>query len=86
MGKSAASEALSQLKTFNPSLALAFISSELDVPEVNRGIIEVLGKCPLIGTSAGGEIANGPLDKSGVVTVMASHHLRVRVGMGRGVK
>jgi len=86
MGKSAASEALSQLKTFDPSLALAFISSELDIPEVNRGIIEILGKCPLIGTSAGGEIANGPLNKSVVVTVIASNHLRVRVGMGSGVK
>ncbi len=86
MGKSAASEALSQLETFEPCLALAFISSELDIPEVDRGIIEALGNCPVIGTSAGGEIANAPLNRSVVVTVMASHHLRVRVGMGRGVR
>ena len=86
MGRSAASEALSQLKAFEPCLALVFISSELDIPEVNRGIIETLGKCPVIGTSTAGEIANRSLSHGVVVALLASNHLKVRVGMGEGVK
>ncbi len=85
MGQGAASEALSQLVHFKPSLALVFASSELDIPEVNRGVVEVLGDCPIIGTSTAGEIANGIIRHGVVVAVIASPHLKVRVGMGNGV-
>lgn len=85
MGKDAVSQALSHIKQFDPSLAIAFISPELDIPEVNRGMIEVLGDCPLIGSSTGGEIANRSLKNSVVVALLASPHIKVKVGIGKKV-
>jgi len=85
LGRLAASEALSQITHFQPSLALAFISPELEIPEATRGIIDVLGDCPLIGTSTAGEIANGFIRHAIVVAVLASPHLSARVGLGDGV-
>jgi len=85
MGRLAASEALSQLEHFKPSLAFVFACSELDVAEVNRGVVEVLVDCPIIGTSTAGEIANGLIRYGVVVTIIASPYLEAHVGMGRGV-
>lgn len=85
MGRRAASHALSQLRTFQPCLAIAFVSSELDLEDANRGIAEVLKGCPLIGTSTAGEIANGLVDYGIVVSLIGSPHLRIRTGMGTGV-
>jgi len=85
MGRSAAKEALSQLKKFKPVLALVFVCSELDIGAVNQGVVQIIGDCPVIGTSTAGEIANGVIKHGVVVNVIASPHLRVRVGMGRGV-
>ena len=85
MGRKAASEALSQTEQFQPSLALAFVSPELDIPEVNRGLLDVLEDCPLIGTSTAGEIANGFIKHSVVVALLCSPHLTVRLGIGTGV-
>jgi len=85
MGRFAAKEALSQLEHFKPSLAFVFACSELDIPEVNRGVVQIIGDCPNIGTSTAGEIANGLVTKGVVVALIASPHLRARVGMGRGV-
>lgn len=85
MGRTAASEARSRLKGFDPSLALVFVSAEIDVEEVNRGIREILHDCPTIGTSTAGEICNGPVKNGVVVALLASPHLRVRVGTGNHV-
>jgi len=85
MGRSAAREALSQLKKFKPVLALVFVCPELDIGAVNRGVVQIIGDCPIIGTSTAGEIANGLVKRGVVVNVIASPHLKVRVGMGRGV-
>ena len=57
LGRLAATEALAQIKRFQPSLALAFVSPELELAEVSKGINDVLDGCPLIGTSTAGEIA-----------------------------
>ncbi|HEY3276808.1 MAG TPA: FIST N-terminal domain-containing protein [Syntrophorhabdaceae bacterium] len=84
-GREAAAEALSGLQRFTPSLAVLFVSPELDIEAVHRGVREIIGDCPLIGTTTAGEIANGHLLKSVVVAIIASPHLRVRVGMGREV-
>jgi hypothetical protein len=84
IGRKAALQALSQIQKFKPSLALVFVSSEVDIEEVNRGVAEILGDCPLIGTSTAGEIANGLIRHGVVVAVLASPHLRARVGMGKG--
>lgn len=85
MGRQAAAEALAQLNKFTPSLAVVFACSEFDIVEVNRGINDVLDGCPVIGTSTAGEIANGLVTHGVVVTLIASPHLKVRVGMGKGV-
>lgn len=85
LGRLAATEALSHIKRFQPSLALAFVSPELEISEVTKGIIDVLGDCPLIGTSTAGEIAGGYIRHGVVVAVLASPHLSARVGMGNGV-
>jgi two-component sensor histidine kinase len=85
MGRKAASEALSQLKQFEPSLALVFVSAELSITKVSRGVSEVLHDCPTIGTSTAGEICNGPVSHGVVLALLASPHLRVRVGLGNGV-
>ena len=85
MGRSAAAEARSQLKQLEPCLALVFVSAELDVAEVNRGVFDILHDCPTIGTSTAGEIFNGPITDGVVVTIIASRHLRARVGMGNHV-
>ncbi len=85
LGRLAATEALSHIKRFQPSLALAFVSPELEMVEVTEGLADVLGDCPLIGTSTAGEIAGGYVRHSVVVAVLASPHLSARVGMGNGV-
>jgi two-component sensor histidine kinase len=84
-GRKAAAEALAGLSRFKPTLTVLFVSSELDVGEVTKGVRETIGDCPLIGTTTAGEIANGHYLRSVVVAVIASPHLRVRVGMGSDV-
>jgi two-component sensor histidine kinase len=85
LGRLAATEALAKIKYFKPSLALAFVSPELDIAEVSIGINDILDQCPLIGTSTAGEIANGFIRHGIVVTILASPHLQARVGLGDGV-
>ncbi|MGB4223329.1 MAG: FIST N-terminal domain-containing protein [Syntrophorhabdus sp.] len=85
MGRRAASQALSQLEKYRPSLAIVFACPELDLDAIQKGILETIGDCPLIGTSTAGEIANGLITRGVVVTVIASPHLKVSVGMGTGV-
>ena len=85
LGRRAASEALSQIKQFQPCLAIVFISSELNIPEITEGVKSVLGECPMIGTGTAGAIANGFASNSVVVSVLASPHIRVRIGVGQNV-
>jgi two-component sensor histidine kinase len=85
LGRLAATEALSHIKRFQPSLAFAFISPELAVHEVTEGLTDVLEDCPLIGTSTAGGIAGHYIRHGVVVAVLASPHLSARVGMGSGV-
>jgi hypothetical protein len=86
MGRNAASEALSGLSHFSPSLAMVFVSSERDISEVTRGVHNVLGDCPVIGTSTAGKIANTlvtnfPLDE----LVMVAYLCGVSTGFSVGV-
>jgi hypothetical protein len=41
MGRKAALEALSQIHKFTPSLALMLVSSELNIKQVNLGVVEI---------------------------------------------
>lgn len=85
LGRRAATQALSQLGKYKPSLAIVFACPELDLDAIQKGILEVIGECPLIGTSTAGEIANGLVAHGVVVAVIASPHLKVSVGMGTDV-
>ena len=69
MGRRAATQALSQLEKYRPSLAIVFACPELDIYAIKKGILETNGDCPLIGTSTAGEIANGLITRGVVVTV-----------------
>ena len=84
-GYDAARQALSQLDRFAPRLAIAYISAQLDVAQVHHGILDVIGECPLIGTSSAREIGNGYKNASVVVNILASPHCRVHVGLGEHV-
>ncbi len=85
MGQRAATQAISQLRKYKPSLAIVFACPELDLEAIQKGILEIIGDCPLIGTSTAGEISNGLITRGVVVAVIASPHLKVLVGMGTGV-
>lgn len=52
LGRLAATDALSHIKHFQPSLALVFVSPELEICEANKGVTNVLGDCPLIAERA----------------------------------
>jgi two-component sensor histidine kinase len=85
IGRSAARMALSRIKRFEPSLAIAFVSAVQDVHEVTRGIRDILGDCPLIGTSSAGNIATRYQPKGIVLGLIASPHIKIHLGMGRSV-
>ena len=85
MGRRAAESALEGLSRFKPTLAMVFAAAELDLGRISLGVREALGDCPLLGTSTAGEICNGSVRRGVVVSVIASPHVRVRVGLGRGV-
>jgi two-component sensor histidine kinase len=85
MGRKAAAEAIARLNRFKPTLTIVFVSSELNIEDVSKGVAEIIGDCPIIGTSTAGEIANGYLANSVVVAVIASPHLRIKTGLGRHV-
>jgi hypothetical protein len=74
LGRLAATQALAQLKRFQPSLALAFVSPELEIAEVSKGINDVLDGRPMIGTSTAGEIANGFIRHGIVTAILACPH------------
>lgn|GEM_PF-759266 len=85
MGRKAAAEAIARLNRFKPTLTIVFVSSELNIEEVSKGVVEIIGDCPIMGTSTAGEIADEYISNSVVVAVIASPHLRVRVGLGKNV-
>lgn len=84
--RQSASEAVGQLHNFAPSLTVVFASGTLDPDEVSRGVADVVGDCPTVGTSSAGEIFQAGLTKGSVsVTVLASPYLSAEVGVGQGV-
>jgi hypothetical protein len=83
MGQRVASQVLSQLGHFEPTLALLFVSPELNIQEVRQGVLEALSDCRRLGASIAGEIANGLVRRGVVVCVIASPHLMSTIGMGR---
>jgi two-component sensor histidine kinase len=81
-GRAAAAGALAEIRRYAPSLTLVFASAYYDGDDLAAGVASVLGDCPMIGTSSSGEIFQHPLRRSVVVTILASPHLTVEVGVG----
>lgn len=84
-GFEAASQALSKIKEFKPSLVLLFSSTKFDLPQVTKGVSSVTGDCPMVGSSSVREICQTPASDSVVVTIFASPYLSAEVGVGEGV-
>jgi len=84
-GTSAAEQAIAMIKS-NPVVAIMVFSSvQYDLNEVLHGIRTHIPDAPLLGCSTAGEICNGPLRESVVVTVLASPYLKVSCGLGQEV-
>jgi signal transduction histidine kinase len=81
----AATEARAALRVHPPSAALVFASPRHDLPAVLHGVRSVMGDVPVIGSTTAGEICDGIHRESVVVTVLASPHLTVHVGVGTEV-
>jgi signal transduction histidine kinase len=84
-GEAAAREALAGVRVHRPTAALVFASVQHDLPDVLRGVRRVLGDVPVIGSSTAGEICDGDFRGGVVVTVLASPHLSVGLGVGENV-
>lgn len=84
-GSAAAASAVAALSRYVPSLTTVFASGHYDPDEVARGVATQLGDCPMIGTSSAGEICAEPLDRSVVVTVLASPYIAAEVNVGENV-
>ncbi len=82
-GQRAAAGALAEIEQYSPSLTLVFASAYYDGHDVAAGVASILGDCPMIGTSSSGEIFQHPLQRSVVVTILASPHLTAEVGVGK---
>lgn len=84
-GISAAKQALGNIRHHAISVVLVFASVHYDLDRLLEGITTVTRDAPLVGITTAGEICNGVHRQSVVVTLLASPHLRVSVGLGHGV-
>jgi two-component sensor histidine kinase len=85
IGVETAQQALSHIKEHPLSAVLVFASAHYDLGELLRGIKKLIGNAPLAGATTAGEICNEPQQESVVVVALASPHLRMKVGIGKGV-
>lgn len=70
----------------NPlSLMIVFSSVCYNLSELLRGIHSVIGDVPVIGTTTAGEICNSPQQESVVIVALASHFIKLRLGLGQAV-
>ncbi|MBL8473761.1 MAG: response regulator [Rhodocyclaceae bacterium] len=84
-GTAAASAALAPIGDLPPALVLVFASVRYDLPELLRAIAGQVGTAPVLGATTAGEIC-GELRQGGVlVCIVATRHMRVHYGVGRGV-
>jgi two-component system, cell cycle sensor histidine kinase and response regulator CckA len=67
------------------SAVLVFASVRHNLPQLLAGIGSVVGNVAIFGATTAGEICNEPLRESVVVAILASPHLRVRLGIGKNV-
>ena len=85
VGAEAALNATQGITIHPVSALLVFASVRYNLPEMLAGIHSAVGDVPVLGTTTAGEICNGSLHGSVVVTIIASPNLRVRLGLGRNV-
>lgn len=85
VGREAAKEALTTIIAHPVSVVIVFASIHYNPEKLLSGIRSITGTAPLIGTTTAGEIYGETLEKSVVVTVLASPYLTVRIGTGHHV-
>jgi diguanylate cyclase (GGDEF)-like protein/PAS domain S-box-containing protein len=81
----AAETALSHIKLQPLSLVFVYASSQYDLSAALRGVAQVVGAVPVIGTTTAGEICDGGHQHSIVVAILASRHLTAYCAVGRNV-
>jgi hypothetical protein len=81
----AARMALSDIEIGPPSVVFVYASVSYELSEVLRGVSDVVGDAPIIGTTTAGEICNGRHSKSVVVAALSSPHLAVYGSVGQNV-
>jgi PAS domain S-box-containing protein len=85
VGKEAAGQALLAVRKYALSAMIVFCSANYDLNEVLQGIHSIVGKTPVFGATAAGEIC-GKINRGTVtVTALASPYLRVHCGVGTNV-
>ena len=85
-GVDAAENALADLGSLRPQLAIVFGSSWLHQASMLQGVRSVVGEIPLAGESTAGEIVpDGPITHSCTVVLFASTVLACSVGMAEDV-
>jgi len=85
VGAQAALKAKERIAIHPVSAVLVFASVRYHPAELLAGIHHIMGDVPIFGTTTAGEICNGSLHGSVVVTALASPNLRVRLGLGKHV-
>ncbi|MBI4775481.1 MAG: FIST C-terminal domain-containing protein [Deltaproteobacteria bacterium] len=85
VGAEAALKAAEGITSHPLSAVLVFASVRYHLPELLGGIHHIMGHVPVFGATTAGEICNGSLHGSVVVTALASANLRVRLGLGKHV-
>jgi two-component sensor histidine kinase len=84
-GYEAATQAVSRIRRYKPSLVLLFVSTQFDLQKVVYGVCSVTGHCPMAGSSSVREICQVPTSDSVAVTVFASPFLSAEVRVGKEV-
>jgi len=84
-GRDAALQAISSVHHFRVSGVIVFASVRYNLSEVLKGVRSVIPSAIVMGTTTAGEICNGHLEESIVVTVLASPFLKINCGLGRDV-
>ena len=84
-GEEAAVQAIAMIQLSPRIAVMVYASARFEFKRVLQGIRSVIPDVPLLGCTTAGEICNGALEESVVVTVIASPFMKVTCGLGRNV-
>lgn len=86
-GAEAAQQAMDQIQSAKPSLAMVFASVRFNQKQVLEGIKSVAGDVPLLGCSDSGEITtDGPDSEAVAVMILHAPEIEFTIDVGKGIK